>query len=229
MIIKSFYSTVVMNVITWNKAFALFPRTTFLRHNAYPLTVVTDYYAKLHAKYTRRGWAMRTLPPETETPRELIDYRRIGDRMSWQMSLDTQSVVRAEQPDYVVEYSQFNVTSGYSSDRGTWGALHYAAVFTIEAQIWTSNVLRYKYTFINTELMREFGARMDYSTLSQLAMLGGSRRIELIGNREVIEFCPWKLEFEKPDGWEYLDEEYVRCIDESTRKRKRSRTFLARD
>lgn len=208
-----------MNVITWNKAFALFPRTTFLRHHAYPLSKLTEYYTLLHAKYTRRGWAMRTLPPHSSTPPELSSYRRVGDRMSWQMTLDAQSVVQTGQPDYVLEYSQFDVTSGFSDYQGRWDELEYAAAFKIEAQLWTSNVLRYKYTFVNTDFMREFGSRMDYSTLAQLYSLDGEQRMQLIANAAWV--TPWRLRFEKPDGWEYLDEEYTRCIDQNTDKEKK--------
>ena len=202
-----------MNVITWNKAFALFPRTTFLQHDAYPLTRLTDYYAQLHAKYTRRGWAMRTLPASSNTARELSGYRRVGDRMAWQMTLDTQSVVPAAQPDYVIEYSLFSVGTRSTDQQGTLAEFERAAAYDISAMIWSSNVLRYKYTYVQTTYMYEFGERMDSSTLAQLYALDGSQRTRLIGNQILEEVNPRHLEIEKPDGWEYLDEEYVRCID----------------
>ncbi|KAF2673679.1 hypothetical protein BT63DRAFT_476162 [Microthyrium microscopicum] len=211
MILRSFYSTVVMNVITWNKAFALFPRTTFLQHDAYPLARLTDYYAQLHSKYTHRGWSSRTLPEEEDLSPELDGYRRMGDKMAWQMSLDTHWVDPPERPDFVLEYCQFKVTTRPVGLEQTWRDFERTSAFRIEAPLWFSNVLRYEYTFAHNY---KFGARMDRSTLAQLWALEPSERKRLIGNQDPFEMQPRFLVFDKPEGWEHLDEEYIRLIDD---------------
>jgi hypothetical protein len=54
---------------------------------------------------------------------------------------------------------------------------------------------------------------MDSSTLAQLYALDSSQKTQLIGNQAPDEIVSRDLEIEKPDGWEYLYEEYVRCVD----------------
>lgn len=59
-ILEEFYTTALVNIITWNAAYAIYPRATFLKHETFPLKPMDDYFGKLHAKYSQRGWRTRT-------------------------------------------------------------------------------------------------------------------------------------------------------------------------
>lgn len=66
-IISGFYTTLVVNVLSWNKAYALYPQPSFLYHSTYLLRGMSDCYGKLLAKYDERGWPSHdVLWPEDE-------------------------------------------------------------------------------------------------------------------------------------------------------------------
>lgn len=135
-ILRGYYTTAVVNFISWNKAYSVFPRATFLFYETVPLKIVSDFYGRLHTKYSQRGWRMRTeavkiyggalLQPLRDSQLPLGDLtrhgnRRIGDRDSWVMQLgDTAGIIEAQRgssssssfqltPDFVLEYSCFQV------------------------------------------------------------------------------------------------------------------------
>ncbi|KAL8815414.1 MAG: hypothetical protein Q9223_005438 [Gallowayella weberi] len=54
-VLKSFYTTVVVNVLTWNAAYSLFPLTTFIQYRGYMLQPMDEHLAPLVNTYTRRG------------------------------------------------------------------------------------------------------------------------------------------------------------------------------
>ena len=60
-VLVEFYSTTVVNFSSWNRAFSLFPRPTFLQHKGYPLNPLDEYLAVLLRKYARRGWRMQEI------------------------------------------------------------------------------------------------------------------------------------------------------------------------
>ncbi|RMZ88245.1 hypothetical protein DV736_g4532, partial [Chaetothyriales sp. CBS 134916] len=108
-ILGGFYTTAVLNVISWNKAYALFARDTFLDRTTYMLKPLDTYFETLLRKYKRRGWSWaEIMRPEDYSPRTSIQpNRRLGDRHTWTISLPTEGVEKAPQPDLVLEYSCF--------------------------------------------------------------------------------------------------------------------------
>lgn len=56
LIIGGFYTTAFINIITWNKAYCMFAKTTFIDGETYPLVKLDTYHVPLHAKVTARGW-----------------------------------------------------------------------------------------------------------------------------------------------------------------------------
>ena len=54
-ILRTFYTTALFNIITWNAAYAMFPRSTFLKHETFPTMPLNDYFGGLHSKWTKRG------------------------------------------------------------------------------------------------------------------------------------------------------------------------------
>jgi len=100
MIIEGFYGSALMNVITWNKAYSLFPRMTFLRRGMCVLrrlrTLRTSGVREVDQleKYERRGWTVMELCDDNE----VLNARHVGDRWSWTIEFGENAV---EQDDKV--------------------------------------------------------------------------------------------------------------------------------
>ncbi|KAF8863521.1 hypothetical protein BDZ45DRAFT_670125 [Acephala macrosclerotiorum] len=112
-ILTSFYTTAVVNIITWQSAYAVFPDITFRDMKTFPLDGMKDYYRPLLEKYARRGWTTFEVSSAQDArwARSLYtdkDIRRVGDSLSWKIALDTNDVVHGGS-DYVLEFSTFNL------------------------------------------------------------------------------------------------------------------------
>lgn len=55
-ILAGSYSTIGVNLFTCDKAYAVFPLPTFIRHKRYLLLPLSDHVSGLLEKYSRRGW-----------------------------------------------------------------------------------------------------------------------------------------------------------------------------
>jgi hypothetical protein len=87
----------VMNVIAFDAAYSLYPRATFDFRCGLSLAQISPREAKALAKYATRGWAIHSTiwPHEEDTLQRLFkvyDLRRMGDRDSWVIPLDTTNI-----------------------------------------------------------------------------------------------------------------------------------------
>jgi len=114
-----------MKIISWDKAYSIFPDTTFNERKTYQLRPLDDYFGPLIAKYSRRGWRTLELVWEEDKQRsksieascrrlgDLTSYkspcRRLGDQLSWKIALDTAGVAPGL-PVTVLKYSCFDIT-----------------------------------------------------------------------------------------------------------------------
>lgn len=126
-ILRGYYMSCIINFITWSKAYCVFPKSTFVDYKTYPLLPIAarwdDLYAGYYDKYAKRGWQRVTETPLLETSGEFVHAgldeegdnipieRRVGDRGSWIIPLDTASVVQEKEatPDFVIECSGFSL------------------------------------------------------------------------------------------------------------------------
>ncbi|RDB17032.1 hypothetical protein Hypma_002028 [Hypsizygus marmoreus] len=90
-VIVNFYSTCVMNFITYNNAYSLFPYATFMQHRslARPMTAPVELATK--QKYEGRGWKYEDLDDE-DAVRSVPDLgdccRQVGDEQTWTIALE---------------------------------------------------------------------------------------------------------------------------------------------
>ncbi|KAK6001453.1 hypothetical protein QM012_002784 [Aureobasidium pullulans] len=86
----STYTTALVNVITGNHAYSIFPNATFIKRQTYP-TRIPDYFngVVLTQKYKDRGWQfIQRVPKKKKATKELdLGQRRIGDKHTWKMAL----------------------------------------------------------------------------------------------------------------------------------------------
>lgn len=207
-ILRSFYSTAVVNFFTWNKAYALFALPTFVHHKGYLLKPVDDYLSHLLEKYCRRGWRFQeTMWPEEMTSDQPIQTtRRVGDEFTWIIPFDTSCVNWSNTPDSVLEYSNFKVIQLSESRRN----------YEVSAHLFKSEVLRHQYLYGDLSQMENrrswmmfLGERVDALTVLELYKLAPEARPERFSdfpeNRSSMQNCMRNRP--KPDSWTYWDDE----------------------
>ncbi|KAI0424038.1 hypothetical protein F5Y09DRAFT_348133 [Xylaria sp. FL1042] len=207
-ILGTYYTSCIMNFISWNKAFCIFPRATLLFGETVALTRWNDYDVELHKKYSRRGWRQRSRPvtlaegAKKYAPRDVFPLgglgrdRRIGGSDTWTMNLSTAGVARPSQPDSVLEYSSFFIDSFFLDEEEM-------NVVRVHLEVFKSPSLRYQYTYGD---LRPFWVRVGN-------MLTENTRVQLLtkmtqSEAEPIASLPrlYEAEFEKPDGWDFWDD-----------------------
>ena len=112
-ILGDFYTTAIVNLLSWNKAYAVFPLPAFVHHKSYMLEELNSRLAKKVNKYTRRGWRFQGTPwPEEEQQvnHPIRSTRRIGDKYTWVIPFEISNVQLPRTPDSVIEYAQFGFT-----------------------------------------------------------------------------------------------------------------------
>jgi hypothetical protein len=227
-IVDGFYTTALVNIITWNKAYAIFPEPTFLHHKTYLLTPLDDYYKPLLAKIEARGWPRHEILWEeqkggvrgswqgwtnsNQPSRFTVWQRRIGDKRSWIISLPIEQVKQPAMLDTVIEYSEFDVEMGKLDSVSD---LYYY----IRAPLFTSPVLRYTYTY--TQVLNRLGEWLVYLSCSKLSKLKPDERPagydDALLEAERIEHS-FPEDYEVPEGWTYYDQDLPDWYDFEERK-----------
>lgn len=210
-ILSSFYSTVVVNFLTWNKAYAIFPLPTFVHHKGFLLKPLDNYISSVLEKYSRRGWRFQgqMWPEEKGSNQPIQASRLIGDKFTWMIPFDTSHVNWSTTPDFVLEYGDFVLKPS------PWAE---SSNYKIEATWFQSAVLRHKYLFASLSWMKFLGARVDELTILELYKLEPDKRPArfrraLSRTDEQDRFTMYRLvqdemrDFQKPDSWTYWDDE----------------------
>ena len=204
-IFEGFYSTIIINFFTSNKAYALFPYSTFVHHKGYLLECVNEHVQTLLAKYERRGYKFQQVMSlaEEKAYHPMHRERRIGDRFTWVIPFDNDGVEKSKTPDFAVEYSILTVHKKAHD-------LPLQTHYEIEAPCYRAHVLRYGYlcgskrstwlTFLKSKISRlTVWARLELKRLDW----------DWPHTMDVVQFSRTQQEdlplFEVPKGWEYCD------------------------
>jgi hypothetical protein len=229
-ILETFYTTALLNVITWNKAYAVFPQPTFLHHKTFLLKSLTDYYGPLLGKLTSRGW--KTYPTlsldEEDGIRDAwlrrtdvgggseICRRRFGDKSSWIIPLPTYEIKWPDMPDSVLAYSEFEIMTEDAHTASPDLDLHVSR-YHIFCPIFKSLVLRHQYIYCTVIL--ELGDRLEALTrLELLKMKPSERPADLTQRNTFSSGRLWESTFDRPESWTYYDEDLIEWIDRAESK-----------
>ncbi|KAL8678988.1 MAG: hypothetical protein Q9186_004709 [Xanthomendoza sp. 1 TL-2023] len=140
-ILGGFYTTLVVNIISWNRAYSIFALTTFVQYRGYLLkeTKENDYFVPLVTKYTRRGWDIRGILARQDhrINHPIQQHRRLADKYTWRISFDVSKVEWSQTPDSVLEHACFDIHDG-DADHEYYG---------IGAFTFKSPALRFTYTY----------------------------------------------------------------------------------
>ncbi|KAF3309014.1 hypothetical protein TWF173_011524 [Orbilia oligospora] len=131
-ILSDFYATHLFNVYDYKGAYSIFPRGTFVERRGYKTQAMTAKVVRCCGKYAQRGydildyaeWDEKSTGEgrfgdvvlEVKDDREIRRSRRVGDRFSWCLNLDTTGVdVPEHPPSSLLEYATFGM--GYNDKR----------------------------------------------------------------------------------------------------------------
>lgn len=99
-----------MTFISWNKAYCLFPRTTFVDHQVVSLSPMDDKQIARVNELETLGFTVRDLLHiDAQQWSDLPDsrFRFIGDKHTWRLNFDTSETTEPEYPDYGLEICGF--------------------------------------------------------------------------------------------------------------------------
>ncbi|EPE36883.1 hypothetical protein GLAREA_09046 [Glarea lozoyensis ATCC 20868] len=149
-IIGVFGQTQMMNIISWDFAYSLFPDMTFIKRAAYSINgdeddnSVADIYGEtLAMKYQRLGWTWEKAPAKNDLKNthslQLTSNRHLGDPYTWIIPLDVGGITPGK-PRSVLQHSFFKVEQLVPYESIEPGH------FIIHVRTVKSRLLRYTYT-----------------------------------------------------------------------------------
>lgn len=108
-LLRTAYSTILVNFFTYNKAFSIYPRQTFLRHHAFHLQRDGSSYSSFVDQHQQRGWEFPIIEssPLHNQGYPIQEVRRIGDTDTWSIPLEADNMLGSP-PHYALEYCQFS-------------------------------------------------------------------------------------------------------------------------
>lgn len=208
------HSTICLNIISWNKGYAIFPKSSFISHKGF-LAHVLD--GKVKNDYSRYGWRTQDVQWVEDEGRDksFSPERRVGDKHSWMIAFDTTKVSWSPTPDFVLEHAVFSIEMNKLNRTGQCNYYGY--------KISTGNrataFLRYRYAIPGC---RPFGGnhhaswkaflndrlnRLAPIEISKLAPAARPLCFSQILNGEIPHCDINPSTFTKSDDWVYWDDE----------------------
>lgn len=144
-ILNGFRQTLVMNIISWNFAYSLFPDLNFIKRKTYGINGEDDVNHELDGEvnYERCGWKWEKAAAVDDKhilSLNLNGRRRIGDSYTWSLRLDVTGVEIGDgEPSSVLQHSFFKVEQLMPMRSGP-------GQYIIHVRIVKSCVLKYEYT-----------------------------------------------------------------------------------
>lgn len=114
--ILDFHSSLVTNILSWSRAYSLFPRTTCDQRRMVILREYENMDQYITEKYNERGFSetWRTFPADAPAALAEVNgkyemHRWIGDQFTWTIDLRTDGVNPPPQPEVDITLNGFSV------------------------------------------------------------------------------------------------------------------------
>lgn len=176
------------------------------------------------AKYEQRGWTYDEVHWPLEDPSKYLlqSPRRIGDRHTWKIMLDTENVTVPQRPlyvharpDYVLEHAQFGIEIPQFPATYPMYAKRNFKFYPIAARPFTACSLQYAYTTMPRGWQSFLSTRLIRHTIDEILKLHPTERTAHPILQEYVdkEGVNWNLRledihgFELPASWTYYDDE----------------------
>ncbi|KAF8900276.1 hypothetical protein CPB84DRAFT_1815433 [Gymnopilus junonius] len=170
-VILNFHSTCVMNVITHDTAYSLYPIATFEQKRALVISTEGSKQDTARTKYSERGWDMveRLTYDEVNDPRSAFapGSRYVGDSKCWKIPISPSLDLR----ESFVEINSWNLRY-----RSNLKAVTSFKILLIDN-------LRYSYLVVNKSLQ-------DYLTPALVGPEEDEQRLD----RDIMQLLKWKRE-----------------------------------
>ncbi|KDR77631.1 hypothetical protein GALMADRAFT_119757 [Galerina marginata CBS 339.88] len=138
-VILNFHSTCVMNVITHDMAYSLYPHATFEERRSLIISTEGSKQDHARAKYAKRGWSLIERPSLDETKRPVSDFatglRYVGDSRCWKIPI----LPEMDIPSSFIESNSWQLTYNESLE----GVMSFSILLT--------DNLRYSYLVVDKE------------------------------------------------------------------------------
>jgi hypothetical protein len=170
--------TCIVNFISWNKAYSVFPYHTWVENKAFALTHIKTVIAAPSIDFqtwNTMGYDIGSLTAADQFPNfplltsqsSLQGERRIGDSKSWMIPLNTDGVTASPFPAHLIDYASFEVIIVQSSIHGpgNWSQ--------VKAQVVKDLSLKHEYIFADASHERR---RLQDRTLLQIHLLPAAQR-----------------------------------------------------
>lgn len=206
-------TTAEINILSWNKAYSVFPLPTFIQHKCY-LLHDWDTFTDLSARYiSQRGWSVQGVmwPEEKRRNHPVRERRRVADRYTWTIPFDTRKVESSKTPDYVLEHSCFkmDLSMSYDNEEPYIPKQEDVRKYTISAYSLESKVLKHAYIYGDLRAMSFIFRRLHSSTVLELRKLDPAQRPtnydQILGNLGDIDNALG--DFDRPASWTYRDDD----------------------
>ena len=219
-------TTAELNFVTWNKACSLVPAATFLRKEAYLIAKLGRGIDELDdedisVKSVHWDQFSDDKPDDLKT---LLRLRRVGDRETWTIKLNTDGVTPSNVPDAILKSTTFQIRLSNEDTNGP------TARYVVGRKcLFDHPVLKYRYLTADQEEPDEdvmppySGPLLDLkdhlndATVIELSKLKPKDRPE--GSDELLRGELESLEllgnFTPPQGWKYYDDELLKHLDKA--------------
>ncbi|TIA83411.1 hypothetical protein D6C76_02075 [Aureobasidium pullulans] len=212
------FSTAHVNIITWNKAYCMFPNVTFIDRRMYFLHNPDEALGQILSKYSAHGWRTSEWVDYDQTkgcnkPGIRENFRRVGDSSSWVIPLNLHKIRTPETSDSILESCTFQIfpDSGPQKSRHAVTGLK---TFSIGAQIFSCCMLKHNYTFHTPDaswsrFLRENLSRMimlEILKTGDADLIARTRQPDfMLGDHKCCPLLRTRPRFQRPEGWEYVD------------------------
>jgi len=163
-IINGFHSSITINFLTRNKAYAIFPLSTFIHRHGVAIRRQDEFYESHAEKYTKRQYHISASrkPDQRRLKPEFAHIRRVGDNLTWTIAFWYNWLRTTKDADSVLEYSGFGFVTNSTAVRS---AVHYR----LRALPCEARVLQHRYTRPDCpDFFESIQAKMDQSTIEEL-------------------------------------------------------------
>ena len=208
-IIRDFYSSVVVNIISSTKAYAIFAGPTFVERKAYYFKKPDEYNGVRMTKYRRRGFRSENVQWPDAHQGAFSKHRRVGDHFTWIIPFDNRAIRAPRTPDWVLEYGTFGMTVADTIGEGETALRFYYP----EATEFKACTLQYRYVAANhmshdTFWMGFVGPRMDELTILGFRTMAEAKPADLVeGSYPIASMQIYLDRFVPGDQWQYYDAE----------------------
>jgi hypothetical protein len=125
---KAFDTTLSTNIVTWNKAYSVFPSLTFVDKLGYSLeyhtvsTVLFSDVGEWHRRVVAAGYKIMEISWYPGQNPSLARRRRLGDKYSGVIDLPTHGVTASPVPDGAIASAAQRLGKGAAIENATCGA-----------------------------------------------------------------------------------------------------------